>query len=969
MLSTLLWNLLLTAALATALVSFCRIPWLARRPALRCWLWLFLIVKLITPPLINLPILPALAGEKITTENKALTDVTEEKTSDFGKFPVKNPSFHATLTSTDRGVDHAVSEGSRSKTAPSPNAILTSTERDVSHAVFPGSYSKKEILLGALIAISLFGSCVFLAVHGGRSLKLYRCLRRLGTENALLAEACYKAAASLNIGGIVRSRVVDARMTPLLLGWGSPLVVMPRELLDELSPQQLRGIVAHELAHFARRDHWTNIFAFLVKTALWWNPVAWWAEHELHAAQELCCDAMAIDRGPTDRRGYADALLMTLDFIQSASLHSYAIAAGLGTKRTLLRRFEMIGEKQLSYRLSRGTFAALLILSISLVCMPVRGQAKVPSAPVAQTDDAAALAGNSKNSDKKGETSKPNETKNVEGKDRRMHLDLQEISRAILEYQQSKAQYPKTLSDLYKHLPKDVYSPTGEDYRYELHPSRFILSSYGKDGIYGNDDDEVLVAYKDRQIIGQRREIYPLPEEKKEQAPEKEVVSGVRPQGNCSISGKVVLESNGEPIERGRMYLHYNVTHGSKFVYTDKDGDFEFKDIPQGPFSLQLSLSPGYQDVSYNPDDKTGRFPLFSLRAGEHRTGIVLKAKQACRISGKISDEGGKVPKNLNHLTVLAWVKNEKNVYHSRHGNVNEKDGTYSIDGLDGKPVYVMAINWRAAKEGDAYPPIYYPGTFSRNEAKQVTFDQKTMAADGIDLTLRREGGFVIEGTVSDEAGMPVPEAFVVVHRQDMLFDFVTAYTDKAGRYRIQGLAEGEFLLHVDAVHRGFVRMRTPINLDKDGEKTRRDITLAQGVLVSGKITDENGKPWQIGDSTGFAITAGEPRNKGPENVANGFSLTNFRNKYRPQDSLAYPAGHFRGGEGNYYTGEMIFPTSDTFVIQGLTPGRTRFTFLPNKEGEKVAKILLDDKDILESGVATKPGQEIKDVTIVIGKQ
>ena len=66
-----------------------------------------------------------------------------------------------------------------------------------------------------------------------------------------------------------------------------------------------------------------------------------------------------------------------------------------------------------------------------------------------------------------------------------------------------------------------------------------------------------------------------------------------------------------------------------------------------------------------------------------------------------------------------------------------------------------------------------------------------------------------------DAAGKPVPEAFVVVHRRDMLFDFVTAYTDAQGHYQIQGLGDGEFLVHVDAVHRGLVRTRTPIDLAK----------------------------------------------------------------------------------------------------------------------------------------------------------
>ena len=59
MLNALLWNLLLTAVLAMALAALCRLPSLARRPALRHWLWLLVLVKLVTPPLVAVPLLPA----------------------------------------------------------------------------------------------------------------------------------------------------------------------------------------------------------------------------------------------------------------------------------------------------------------------------------------------------------------------------------------------------------------------------------------------------------------------------------------------------------------------------------------------------------------------------------------------------------------------------------------------------------------------------------------------------------------------------------------------------------------------------------------------------------------------------------------------------------------------------------------------------------------------------------------------
>ncbi len=57
MFGALVWNLLLTSALAILLVAAGRVRFLSRRPALRHALWLLLLVKLVTPPLISVPLL------------------------------------------------------------------------------------------------------------------------------------------------------------------------------------------------------------------------------------------------------------------------------------------------------------------------------------------------------------------------------------------------------------------------------------------------------------------------------------------------------------------------------------------------------------------------------------------------------------------------------------------------------------------------------------------------------------------------------------------------------------------------------------------------------------------------------------------------------------------------------------------------------------------------------------------------
>ena len=49
-----------------------------------------------------------------------------------------------------------------------------------------------------------------------------------------------------------------------------------------------------------------------------------------------------------------------------------------------------------------------------------------------------------------------------------------------------------------------------------------------------------------------------------------------------------------------------------------------------------------------------------------------------------------------------------------------------------------------------------------------------------------------------------------------------------------------------------------------------------------------------------------------------------------------------------------------------MMPGKTIISFSPKKEGCKVLEILYNGRNIMETGLETKTGQKIKDITIVI---
>lgn len=96
---------------------------------------------------------------------------------------------------------------------------------------------------------------------------------------------------------------------PAVIGWFRPIVLLPMTALSGLSEEQLRSIVAHELAHIQRFDAFVNAFQVVVETLLFYHPAVWWLNRRIRAEREHCCDDAAV-RLCGDPLEYARALTL-----------------------------------------------------------------------------------------------------------------------------------------------------------------------------------------------------------------------------------------------------------------------------------------------------------------------------------------------------------------------------------------------------------------------------------------------------------------------------------------------------------------------------------------------------------------------------------------------------------------------------------------------------------------------------------
>jgi beta-lactamase regulating signal transducer with metallopeptidase domain len=92
----------------------------------------------------------------------------------------------------------------------------------------------------------------------------------------------------------VRLTVASGLASPVALGGNE--IVLPPVALAELGAAEQRSLLAHELAHLARRDPQWLAFGCLVERVFFFQPLNRIARHRLQEAAEYLCDDWAVRR-------------------------------------------------------------------------------------------------------------------------------------------------------------------------------------------------------------------------------------------------------------------------------------------------------------------------------------------------------------------------------------------------------------------------------------------------------------------------------------------------------------------------------------------------------------------------------------------------------------------------------------------------------------------------------------------------
>lgn len=123
----------------------------------------------------------------------------------------------------------------------------------------------------------------------------------------------------------------------MVMGWRTPLILLPANVKSHLTPKQLDGVLLHELAHVKTHDYAVNFLQLLAETFFFYHPALWWVFGVVRQEREYRCDDLAA-QACGDRRDYAEALL-ALEKARSRPTAAVALAGTVETSRRAFSAF------------------------------------------------------------------------------------------------------------------------------------------------------------------------------------------------------------------------------------------------------------------------------------------------------------------------------------------------------------------------------------------------------------------------------------------------------------------------------------------------------------------------------------------------------------------------------------------------------------------------------------------------------
>ena len=221
------------------------------------------------------------------------------------------------------------------------NLLALTTISQLTLFTLSNSYSSSLILVLPYLG---FLYCIMLFLLFVRMIYQYYNLQKIkitGDYTNTSDWVNYLAEFNLKIPTHIKIGTSEKVTSPMVFGYLEPIILLPISICNQLSTQEIKFILLHEIAHIIRQDYLINIITTFSKLVMWFNPFAYLFNKVIQLQREIACDQFVIENinAPVH---YAKALY---NLAQSASNNNLQLSLGaLSSNNQLLNRIQVLNK-------------------------------------------------------------------------------------------------------------------------------------------------------------------------------------------------------------------------------------------------------------------------------------------------------------------------------------------------------------------------------------------------------------------------------------------------------------------------------------------------------------------------------------------------------------------------------------------------------------------------------------------------
>ncbi len=167
-----------------------------------------------------------------------------------------------------------------------------------------------NVLGGIWVFIALF-------IFGYWQIRLIRLQRQLSRSSnpfpEFLTAKLIEIKNKIGYKGLVTGWLTESRIEPGVIGIFRPRIILANDLVDELTEEELKTILVHELIHIKHRDNFWSYLQMIIFCIFWFHPLVIWLYHRLTHECEKTCDEEVI-KLTNDREAYTTGILKVSQF-------------------------------------------------------------------------------------------------------------------------------------------------------------------------------------------------------------------------------------------------------------------------------------------------------------------------------------------------------------------------------------------------------------------------------------------------------------------------------------------------------------------------------------------------------------------------------------------------------------------------------------------------------------------------------